>query len=244
MTSGSPDISVVMPVRNGGRYVAAAVGSVLAQDGVDLEVVLVDDGSTDGTREEVERLADPRVRIVSGPHQGVAAAMDAGLAETRGRYIARCDGDDLFMPSRLAVQMAFLEANPQYGAVCGRFERLDPEGVPMAVPPAAGDEAREISQDLCKGRVEVHFCTYLVRREPMLATGGFRSYFRTSSDIDFQLLLCQRTRVWYEPQTWYGYRIHDDSLTHRHSLRLQAFYEDMARQFQHQRLTRGSGPGK
>lgn len=243
MTS-SPDISVVLPVRNGRRYVAGALASILAQEGAALEVVVVDDGSTDGTRQAVERVADGRVRVIPGPEQGVAAAMNAGLAAARGRYIARCDGDDRFLPGRLAAQMAFLEASEAYGAVCGRFEMLDAAGNRIAVLPAAGEEAREITADLRRGQVEVHLCTYLVRREPMLATGGFRSYFRTSSDIDFQLLLCQDTRVWYEPATWYGYRIHDDSITHRHSTRLQIFYEDIAREFQRQRVERGAVAGE
>lgn len=242
MTS-SPEISVLLPVRNGRRYVAGALESILAQSGVALEVVVIDDGSTDGTRQVVEGIADSRVRVIPGPEQGVAAAMNVGLAAARGRYIARCDSDDRFPPGRLAAQMAFLEASDAYGAVCGRFEMLDPAGDMIAVTPAAGEQAREVTGDLRNGEVEVHLCTYLVRREPMLAVGEFRNYFRTSSDIDFQLRLCQQTRVWYEPAAWYGYRIHADSITHRHSARLQAFYEDIAREFQRQRVQRGTPAG-
>lgn len=236
-----PAISVILPVRNGGRYVRAALDSVLEQEQVSLEVVVVDDGSTDGTRAAVEAVGDERVRVVNGPEQGVAAAMNVGLEAARGLYLARCDSDDRFAPGRLAAQMALLESRREFGAVCGRFEVLDGGGRPVHLPMAAGERARELTSDLRDGRVDVHLCTYLMRREPVMATGGFRSYFRTGSDIDFQLLLCEQTRVWYEPATWYGYRFHDDSLTHRQARRLKQFNEAMARRFQRQRVARGDG---
>lgn len=249
----APDISVIIPVRNGARYIGEALRSVLRQDGVSLEVVVVDDGSSDETPRRIAAVADAdatgRVRVVPGPGQGVARAMNAGLAVVRGRYIARCDSDDCYPPGRLAAQRAILEQRSgsggggggEYGAVCGRFQVLDGSGRRVYQPPAAGNAARDLTRDLRMGRVDVHLCTYLVRREPMLATGGFRPYFRTGSDIDFQLRLCERTRVWYEPVTWYGYRFHDASLTHRHSRRLRQFNESIARAFQCQRAARGSG---
>lgn len=236
-----PDVTVIMPVRNGERYIADALASILSQEAVTLEVVVVDDGSTDRTRDEVGKVADGRVRVIDGPQQGVAAAMNAGLAAARGRYIARCDSDDLYPSGRLAAQVRFLEASAEFGAVCGRFEVLDAADHRVFLPPGAGDAARELTADLRDGRVEVHLCTYLVRREPMLATGGFRGYFRTGSDVDFQLLLCEQTRVWYEPVTWYAYRYHDASHTHVHASRLRDFNESMARRFQRQRAERESG---
>ena len=239
-----PDVSVVMPVRNGEQYVVKALRSVLAQKGVDLEVVVVDDGSTDATRPRVEAVGDPRVRIVDGPQQGVAAAMNAGLDAALGRFVARCDSDDVFLPGRLAQQMAFLDEAPHYGAVCGRFETLDDAGRLISRPPAAGERARELTQELRHGTVRVHLCTYLARREAALATGGFRGYFKTGSDIDFQLLLSEQTRVWYEPVARYGYRLHDGSLTHNHTRQLQRFNESMAREFQRQRAERGDPAGR
>ncbi len=235
----SPDVSVVMPVRNGRRYVADALRSVLAQTGVSLEVVLVDDGSTDGTRAAAAAVGDGRIRIVPGPERGVAEAMNTGFAAARGRYIARCDGDDRYVPGRLARQLAFLESAPEFGAVCGRFETLDAAGSRIASPPGPGKKARELTPALRSGSVEVTLAAYLIRREPLLAVGGLRAYFRTSSDIDFQLRLAEHMRVWYDPAVVYGYRLHDDSITHRHTRRLQEFYEATARSFQRQRAASG-----
>jgi glycosyltransferase involved in cell wall biosynthesis len=233
-----PDVSVIMPVRNGARYVGGAVASVLSEKGVNLELLVVDDGSTDDTRQRIDEVSDERVRVIAGPEKGVAAAMNAGLAAAQGRYMARCDSDDRFPPDRLPEQFAFLESHPEFGAVCGRFEVLDAKDDVVRLTPAAGERARELTSDLRQGKVDVHLCTYLVRREVMLSVGGFRSYFRTGSDIDFQLRLCEQTRVWYEPKMRYRYRLHEQSITHRHSDRLLQFNDAVARQFQSQRAER------
>src|SRR5205814_7748320 len=93
-----PLISVIIPMRNAERYVRAAVESVLAQKDVELEVIVVDDGSTDGSAEVVRGIGDARVRIIPGPQKGISASFNAGLAEARGELLARCDADDLYPP--------------------------------------------------------------------------------------------------------------------------------------------------
>src|SRR6185295_12041298 len=103
-----PLVSVVMPVYNQERYVQAAVDSVLRQSFTDFEFVIVDDGSTDGTREILGRLTDPRVRIVSSPHVGFLGVLERGVKESVAPWIARMDSDDLCHPDRLKRQMNFI----------------------------------------------------------------------------------------------------------------------------------------
>ncbi|MSU73107.1 MAG: glycosyltransferase family 2 protein [Opitutus sp.] len=119
-----PRVSVVLPVFNAAATVARAVESIRAQTWSDWELVAVDDGSTDGTREILEPLArdDARVRIVTQDHAGVAAAANAGLAGTRSELIARMDADDVAHPERLARQVALLDADATLGVVSSLVE--------------------------------------------------------------------------------------------------------------------------
>src|SRR5437763_2533378 len=87
-------ISILIPCRNAERYIRSTLDSVCAQRDVDLEIVVIDDGSTDRSMDVVRAINDPRIRIIPGPQRGISAAFNAGLAESRGKLIARCDADD------------------------------------------------------------------------------------------------------------------------------------------------------
>ncbi|AOS43465.1 Putative glycosyltransferase EpsE [Lacunisphaera limnophila] len=115
-------LSVLLPVRNAVTTIARAVASVQAQTWTDWELVVVDDGSTDGTRAWLRAAAraEPRLRLIEQPAQGIVAALNAGLAAARGRFIARMDADDECHPERLAVQTAFLADHPTIGLVACR----------------------------------------------------------------------------------------------------------------------------
>lgn len=114
-----PCVSVILPVRNAAATVARAVASVQAQTRGDWELVVVDDGSADGTRKWLRRAAerDVRIRLVEQPAHGLVPALNTGLAAARGRFIARLDADDECHPERLAAQADWLEANPRTGLV-------------------------------------------------------------------------------------------------------------------------------
>lgn len=121
-----PVVSVVLPVRNAAATVARAVESIRAQTLADWELVAVDDGSTDGTREILRALAreESRLRVLEREHAGVALAANAAMAAARGKFIARMDADDVAHPGRLAAQAEFLAAaeNRAVGVVGGQVE--------------------------------------------------------------------------------------------------------------------------
>ncbi len=113
----TPLVSVLLPVCNAAATVARAIQSIRHQTLADWELIAVDDGSTDGTRELLGELArqDNRLRLLARPHAGIVAALNAGLAEARGRLIARMDADDEARGERLARQVAFLGQRPDVG---------------------------------------------------------------------------------------------------------------------------------
>ena len=109
-------ISVVMAVYNGEKYLAEAARSILDQSFRDFELIIVNDGSTDGSREIASALNDARVRLIDNPgNRGLPYSLNTGFAQAQGEYIARMDADDIAMPHRLAAQLSFMEANPQIG---------------------------------------------------------------------------------------------------------------------------------
>jgi glycosyltransferase involved in cell wall biosynthesis len=118
-TKSAPAVSVVMPVRNAARTVAAAIASIRAQTFPDWELLVVDDGSTDESPAIAIAAAstDTRIRALHSPGSGIVAALQGGLAAARGRFIARMDADDESLPKRLAVQVELMEAQPDLGVV-------------------------------------------------------------------------------------------------------------------------------
>jgi hypothetical protein len=117
-----PTVSVVLSVRNGGSDLPVALDTILKQSFADFELIAINNGSTDGTREFLDSLTDPRVRVFHQEDRGLAAALNRGISLARGRYIARQDHDDLAGPSRIEKQVAFLDANPEYALVGTRAE--------------------------------------------------------------------------------------------------------------------------
>ena len=115
-------ISVVLPCYNAGQSLAACMESLLAQTLADFEVVAVNDGSTDGTSGLLRSFGarDGRVRVFDRPHGGVVEAMNFGMEQCRGGYVARMDADDVCLPQRLALQKRHLDSNPHIGLVGGR----------------------------------------------------------------------------------------------------------------------------
>jgi GT2 family glycosyltransferase len=124
----APRVSVLLPTYERARYVEESVDSVLRQSFADLELIVVDDGSTDDTADRLSRIADPRLRYVRRDHGGAAAALNSGLGLARGEYVARNDSDDVWLPHLLATAVAVLDADPHVGLVYGRGESIDGAG--------------------------------------------------------------------------------------------------------------------
>ena len=120
MAANAPTVSVVMPTFNCETYVGEAISSILGQTWQDLELIVVDNGSQDGTVAFARAYAqvDERVRVFVHPHGGVSGALNFGIAQSNSRYIARMDGDDISDPRRLAIQIEFMERNRDV-VICG-----------------------------------------------------------------------------------------------------------------------------
>jgi len=123
-----PLLSVVIPLYNKARYIRRALDSVLAQTFEDFEVIVVNDGSTDGSEKVVERYTDPRVRLVSQENVGECAARNRGIAEARANLVAFLDADDEWLPGHLAAISRLAEKYPECGAYCTNHKTVGTDG--------------------------------------------------------------------------------------------------------------------
>jgi len=132
----SPKVSVIIASYNGERFIGEAVGSILGQTWTDLELVVIDDGSTDGTRAILSDIAsrDSRLRIVEKENEGLIATLNRGIAEARGEYIARLDHDDVAVPSRIEKQARFLDGNPDFIGVGCLMQSMTEDGTFVGKP--------------------------------------------------------------------------------------------------------------
>lgn len=176
-----PLVSVIVPCYNTARFVAEAIDSALAQTLADLEVVVVDDGSTDNSAEIVKAYTDSRVRYVHQANRGLAGARNTGIRNARGRYLSFLDADDTMLPEKLAKQAAFLEADKGYGLVAGGYHRTDEEGRLLYVErrPAGDIAGRDV---VLRSQFPVN--VVLVRRDAVEAVGLFDESFRRAEDWD------------------------------------------------------------
>ena len=231
-------VSVVMPVYNGERYIADAVESALASTFHDFELLVVDDGSTDRSVEIVGEIAagDKRVRVVRVPHGGVAAARNAALREARAALVANLDSDDLMPPDRLALQVAYLDANPDCVAVGGRSLIIDGDGAPLRVVGRYFHHA-EIDAALLDGNGgALGNDTAMFRRDAALGIGGYSSQLRsTGEDHDLWLRLAEVGRLACLPAVLNHYRIHGTNVSvgdGSRERRLPVTLDNLARAFQ------------
>lgn len=229
-----------MAMRNAEPFVKTALCSVLLEREVSLEVVVVDDASSDGSSKVVRALADPRVRLLSGRQRGHAATLNTALAAARGEFVMLCDSDDFFPRDRIASQIAWLEAHPSHGAVCGSYTTVDAQGLLIAHMLKTSARDIDIEEELKAGATRTSLCTFAIRREAIERVGGFRTYFETSADIDFQLRLGETSRVHWRTANTYFYRLHDSSVTHSQANVRREFFESTARIFVSQRRIQGS----
>jgi len=207
--SASPSISVLLPVYNAKRFLIHALESLGGQTFRDYEVVAVDDGSIDSSGEILREASGrwPWLKVISQPNRGVAAALNRGLAECRGEFIARMDADDIARPTRLARQVAFLSAHPDVG-VCGTYAMTLGERRARKLRYGVSDQV--LRSRMVFGCALAH-PTVMMRRSVLEAEPG--PYAGRFEDYDLWLRLLRRTKFACLPEVLLDYRVHPAQVT-------------------------------
>lgn len=214
MGAGLVRVSVVIPVYNQERYLGQAIDSVLGQTFRDLELIVVDDGSTDRTPDMIAGYG-PRVRAIRQPNGGNASALNHGIRESQGEWVAWLSSDDLWESEKLARQMAVVDADPSADLVYTGYHVIDPEGrVLETVTPPRPATRRELQMRLLR-HCFVNGSSVLVRRSAFDEVGPFDEADRMTSDFDLWLRMVPRHTFRGVPEPLVRYRVHPGQLSRK-----------------------------
>jgi len=204
-----PLVSVVIPAYNSVSYIGGAIQSVLDQSYSNIEILVIDDGSIDNTRDVVAPFGE-RVRYMHQENRGASAARNRGIREARGSYVAFLDADDLWHPAKLSRQVDVLEQHPDFGAVHCGTSRMDETGGPL--PDGSSRRKQRVNGNVFMEFFEANLSviltsTVLVRRSCFDSIGMFDGSGEVVDDHDFFLRLVARYSVWYIEEALVRYRV-------------------------------------
>lgn len=214
----APKISVLMSVRNGLPYLEKTVPSILGQTHLDFEFIVVDNCSTDGSREylqEVARAANRVKLILNERDLGHSGGLNRGLEACRGEWIARIDADDVALPNRLERQMAFVRDHPDVAVTCCLAYYINEKGERKGKTFLDLTTAEKFGEYMARNEAIglTHPCVFM-RRDVVLAAGGFREQFGGANDIDLWNRISERGHlILAQPEYLMEYRVHSAAIS-------------------------------
>jgi len=194
-----------MSVYNCVRYVQESIESIIGQTFTDWEFIIMDDGSTDGTRELLTKVcSDPRIKVYRQENVGLAKSLNRCQNLVKGKYIARQDADDVSFPTRIAKQVAFLDMMPEFGLVgtWAQWTAEDDTCLQILDHPIQNDEIQETLLKTCcftHGSVTM-------RKSVFNEVGGYCEDFVLAQDYDLWLRIAEKSKVANIPEVLYTYR--------------------------------------
>ena len=239
--SSAPLISVLLPVFNGERYVARAVQSILDQTDRDFELIVIDDGSTDGSLDILRHSAgqDARIRLVSRENRGLVSTLNEMLAMARGPLLARMDADDIAFPHRFARERAALEADPSLVAVGCSVYFIDPSDRRLMTCELPTDHQAIVDWVMAieRGNSMSH-PAMMMRADAVAKIGGYREALWPAEDADLVLRLAEVGRLANLAEPLLSYRLHPNSIGQIYSARQRdALYRCVAEAAERRGLT-------
>lgn len=207
-----PLVSVIIPNYNYSRYIREAIDSVLAQTHSQIEIIVVDDGSTDDSRNVIESYGS-RVRPVFQQNSGVSAARNRGAKVSAGRFLAFLDADDVWLPEKAAKQLEAFGRGDDIGLVHVGLTEIDAAGN-LGKTVLEGMEGDVVDEMLLFERPVIlgGGSGYMVRRELFDAVGGFDEQLSTSADWDLAFQVACRSKVGFVPEPLLLYRVHGSNM--------------------------------
>jgi GT2 family glycosyltransferase len=205
-----------MPVRNGMPFLPAALRSILEQTYSNLDVLVIDDGSTDGTARFLSRVEDSRLRVITTEGRGLVAALNLAIASARGTLIARQDADDVSLPDRIAMQVDCLMARPGVALVACVADFIDGSGRAVLTPQTAERlrlQREAVDPQRLRELLPLTCCivhgSVMARPNVLRAANGYRESHGAAEDYDLWLRLLRGHELVMLPQALYRHRIHD-----------------------------------
>lgn len=199
MAREEPTVSVLIPTYNRAEFLGHAIHSVLGQTYRDFEIIIVDDGSSDHTRQVVDKFNDPRIRYIRhNENRGTSAACNTGMRGASGKYIAFLGDDDEWSPNLLARQVPVMQKSRQIGVVCSSYWRFNQDKTKRFLfPRATVSKTREKLHKRFLKECFVSHSGALVRKDMLLSVGGFDERLRRAQDTDLWIRLSKRCEFAY-----------------------------------------------
>jgi len=219
-----PKVSVLIPSYNHARFLPAALHSVFAQTYTDYEIVVVDDGSTDGSVELLRSYGD-RIRLYTQSNRGTYPTLNRCIAESRGQYLAILNSDDLWAPIKLEKQVAMLDSHPQVGLVHTDGYFIDAEGRILPGNPLGFEWPRTPTGNIIEALVrhnKIIASSVMIRRECFERLGGFREDLFGSGDWEMWFRVALEYDIGYIDEPLTMYRVHGANASFHH----RRVYED------------------
>jgi len=214
MDTQNPEVTVLMPVYNGERYLREAIESILRQTFTDFEFLIIDDGSTDGSAATVKGYNDGRIRLVENEQNiGLTRSLNRGLHLARGEYIARMDADDISLPERLAEQARHLDQHPEVAVATSGWELIDECGQSLArhSHPLSSEEIYYFLTFFnC-----VHHSSVLFRKDFVMRLGGYDEAVKYSQDYDLWLKVSRLAKIAMSKKVLTRFRLSESSVSSR-----------------------------
>jgi glycosyltransferase involved in cell wall biosynthesis len=221
-------VSVIIPSYNMAHYLPEAVRSALAQSYGNLEIQIIDDGSTDDTPTVVRQWeGNPRVRVHRQANGGLSHARNQGIALTRGRFIALLDADDTWIPEKLSLQMPLFLRRPEVGVVYSGYQRIDERGEELSTEPTRMHRGWVSGALLIENFVPAS--SAVVRRECFERYGGFDVTLRTGEDYDMWLRLSAHCQFDFTAERTMRYRIWGGQMSKDYHARYETGIRTMQR---------------
>jgi glycosyltransferase involved in cell wall biosynthesis len=212
MNINNPKVTVLMPAYNAAKYIAEAITSVLAQSFTDFELLIVNDGSNDGTAKIVRLFNDPRIVLISQENKGVASALNLGLRYARAPYIARFDADDVCYADRLKVQYDFITAYPEYSVIGSAADYVDADGHYIFTHHPAGhlnEEIQQLKYSICPF---IHSSVFY-NKELVINAGGYNEHAYTFEDHFLWVNILKTEKACNLSQPLIKVRLNPESIT-------------------------------
>lgn len=215
----APLVTVLMPVYNAARFLAEAITSVLNQSFRDLELLIMDDGSTDESARIAHEFTtrDPRARLLAGRHRGLVPTLNRGLEQARGRWVARMDADDISLPERIETQLTFVERNRGVAVVGTYATYIGETGRALGLYRLGPTSVAEFARMVETGEL-IHLIhpTILMDRAIVMRVGGYDARFRHVEDLELYNRLAEQGQVSLAiPEPKLLYRVHRGSVAFR-----------------------------
>ena len=231
----NPLVSVVIPCYNQAYFLGEAIESVLRQSYHLIQIIVVNDGSIDNTREIAARYPD--ARYIEQSNQGLSAARNTGIRESAGSYVVLLDADDRLLPNAVSAGLACFHAHPESAFVFGAHRRISADGIPVGKPimnPIDGDHYSA----LLKGNIIGMHATVMYRRHVLISVGGFDTSLNACEDYDLYLRIAKDFEVSCHETPVAEYRVHGVNMSSDLDLMLKTTLRVLGSQWDYARKNR------